>query len=232
MNIVICDDESIYAEQVKKHIALYFNERNKPHSFSVFTSGEDALSYNEDVDMAFLDIEIGSVNGIDIAKRYLSNNRNAIIFFITAYDKYLDDAMNLNIHRFLDKPLNADRLYKGLDSAMQLIDNTVISFYLSDNGKTKSISAGEIIFVEIVSKTTRVYTEKKVYTSTENMKFWKNKLINSSFYAVHSSYIVNLKYATNYKRNEITLFDKYPIPIAYRTQSTFRRYWFKYLEER
>ena len=37
MNIAICDDEQIYADEIKKHVECYFTRREVPHKIYVFT---------------------------------------------------------------------------------------------------------------------------------------------------------------------------------------------------
>ena len=232
MNILICDDEKEVTEQLKQYIFLFMNERNMLYNLYVFTDGEKAKNFGEHIDIALLDIEIGSVNGIDIAKNVLSMNRNAFVFFITAYNKYLDDAMNLNIHRFLNKPVDAERLYNGLEKAIEMLDETQIQFYLENNDSTDTICADDIIMVEIMGRGTKITTADEVIVSKEKMSFWKEKLIKSYFYPIHGSYIINLKYVTRYTRDEVELDGKYTIPVSYRRQAAFRRYWFSFLESR
>lgn len=59
MNIAICDDEQIYADEIKKHVECYFTRREVPHKIYVFTDGQAAARSEVKFDMAFLDIEIG-----------------------------------------------------------------------------------------------------------------------------------------------------------------------------
>lgn len=68
MNIAICDDEQIYADEIKKHVECYFTRREVPHKIYVFTDGQAAARSEVKFDIAFLDIEIGSVSGLDVGK--------------------------------------------------------------------------------------------------------------------------------------------------------------------
>lgn len=36
MNIAICDDEQIYADEIKKHVECYFTRREVPHKENAF----------------------------------------------------------------------------------------------------------------------------------------------------------------------------------------------------
>ena len=64
--------------------------------------------------IAFLEIEIGNVSGLDIAKALKEKNKNIIIFFVTEYEKYIDDAMDLFALRFIKSLLPKAEYIKGL----------------------------------------------------------------------------------------------------------------------
>ncbi len=124
MNIAICDDEQIYADEIKKHVECYFTRREVPHKIYVFTDGQAAARSEVKFDMAFLDIEIGSVSGLDVGKAMRKNNPNIVFIVVTAFSKYLDDALDLKVLRFLEKPINSERLYAGIDRAIDTLNDT------------------------------------------------------------------------------------------------------------
>lgn len=178
--------------------------------------------------MAFLDIEMEPYNGIETARQLKQLNKDVIVFFITSYEKYLDEAMDLNAFRFINKPLDGKRLKRGVEKALELIDSSQIRFYLKNGKDTISVSSNDIVFIEIVGRFTKVVTADNIYFSEETIDFWNKKLIASFFYNVHKSFIINMKYITNYKRDIIILNEEYEIPIAYRKQAMFRSYFLNY----
>ena len=60
--------------------------------------------------MAFLDVEMETYSGIEVAQKLKAKNPYIVIFIVTSYDKYLDDAMDLNVFRYIKKPLDKKRL--------------------------------------------------------------------------------------------------------------------------
>lgn len=56
------------------------------------------------------------------------------ISFYSCYgvSKYLDDALDLKVLRFLEKPINSERLYAGIDRAIDTLNDTTVGFYLRD----------------------------------------------------------------------------------------------------
>lgn len=233
MNILICDDEIQYIEDIEKNVNNFFVEKGQKVCFKHFTDGDKALNDNlGQYDIVFLDIEIGEVKGIKIAEMIKAQNRHTVIFFITAYNNYLDDAMDLNAFRFLSKPLDIKRLFAGLEKASELIDNTVINFMVKDSNTVYKISASDIIYVEILGRYTKVVTTDGAYMSNNSMNYWQEKLVASFFYLVHKSFIVNTNYITKYNNDHVILNNSFDIPIAYRKRAPFRQYFLRKIEER
>lgn len=232
MRILICDDEQSYVNDIKKHVELYLTENNIGAEIDTFTDGEVLLSSNTHYDIAFLDVEIGNVKGTDIAKRLKEINNYIVIFIITSYDKYLDDAMDLNVLRFIVKPIDAKRLYTGMKKAISLIDNSVVDVFLKNDKTLVKIPINDIMFVEVEGKKTIIQTPTVKYYSSNRLKFWKEKLSASFFFQVHSSFIINMKYISEYERDEIVINKTYKIPIAYRKQTEFKNYFSNYFSWR
>lgn len=228
MKIVICDDEKAYVNDIKKNVELFLQEKNIEPEFDLFVDSQLLLSTDTYYNIAFLDIEMGEVSGIKIAEHLKKINPHIIIFIITAYNQYLDEAMDLSVFRFISKPLDVRRLVSSLEKALLLLDNIEICFYLKNNNEHKKVFADDILYVEIVGHSTKVVTVNGEYITDYKMSFWKEKLTASYFYQIHNSFIANLKYITQYKRDTVVLKEKYTIPISYRTQASFKKYFLKY----
>lgn len=128
MRIAICDDDKAYRKIILEYVTEYFKEHLIDFEYNEFSTGEELLSSDKIFDIVFLDIEMNELNGIQTTKELNIRNRNTIIFIVTAYQKYLDDAMDLNVFRYIDKPIQSKRLYNGLDKAIDLINNNEITF--------------------------------------------------------------------------------------------------------
>lgn len=233
MKIFICDDQPQYIQQISE-ITTSFMEKNKLSTEIEFCGEIDKIvNYEKNYyDIALLDIEIGSRNGIEIGKKLKKVNPNIVIFIITAYEKYLDDAMDLNVLRFITKPIDRDRLESGLEKALEQIDNTVLEVYLVEDKSTVKLPVSDIIFIEISGRRTKIVTKNQEFYSSKPMKYWREKLNALFFYLIHTSYIVNMKHITSYEKEFVVLDNQYKIPIAFRKQTDFKKYFVKYFSGR
>ena len=232
MKILICDDEIKYLSDLKLHIEQYMNNRFAKFTIDATTSSNEIFYNNSSYDLVFLDIEMDEINGISLAKELKKRNNKVVIFFITAYNGYQDDAMDLRAFRFFEKPFDVDRLYSGLDKAMEYIDESYIDFYLYDNQMQKRILIDNIIYIKSESRKIIIVTTEGEFITKEGFLHWNEVLPISFFYQVHKSFLVNLHHIDIYKYTELYLNNNDRIPIAPRKQSAFHKYWFEYLRRR
>lgn len=229
MKIIVCDDEKLYANDIEQNVDFYLKSNAVKAEFDVFTDCKALLAKKCDFyDMAFLDIEMGEIKGTQVAAALKEVNPKILIFVVTSYDQYLDDAMDLNVFRYLKKPIQPQRLCDGLEKALQLLDTMSIEFYLKSQKQLVKVETGDIIFVEIAGHSTRVVTTKGEYISDSNMRFWNEKLSATYFYRVHTSFIINVKFITKYTREIVILDNRYEVPVSYRMQAAFRKFFIKY----
>ncbi|MFI3207439.1 MAG: DNA-binding response regulator, partial [Clostridia bacterium] len=71
LNFAICDDEISQTEYIKKLVSVWAKEQNFSAQIKVFSSAENFLFEYEDCtnfDILLLDIEMGKINGVELAK--------------------------------------------------------------------------------------------------------------------------------------------------------------------
>ena len=232
VRILICDDEMEYVSLLKKHIAAYMSNHCIHYQIDATTSILPILQTSSRYDLAFLDIQMPDVNGIEVAKELKKRNPKIVIFFVTSYNEYQDDAMDLRVFRFFVKPFDVERLYSGLDRAMEYINDQYVDIYLKSNGTTRRILVDDIMYIERINRKVFVYLKNEDFPVSNHFEELCQSLPNTFFYLVHKSIFVNLHYIDMYNYSELYLYGGTRIPIASRKQSAFHKYWFAYLSRR
>lgn len=230
--IAVCDDEKSYVDNIRQHLEFYSKDRNINLEIHTFCSGAALLNSNIKFNIAVLDVEMPGVSGIEIGKILRSKNPHIVLLYITAYKKYLDEALNLNAARFFEKPLDSQRFYSGLDNAIKRIDDSTIKFFLKDQKTIFQINADDIIYVEIEQlghRKTNVITTNGTYVSSNKITFWEEKLISTVFVKTHKSYIVNMNYITKYERDTLELAKTYTVPISRNYQAAFHKRFIRFM---
>lgn len=232
MKILICDDEQSYVDVLQQHVDDYMRKRGIPCDITAATDPAEVLAGGERFDLAFLDIEMGQVDGIRLAQALRERNGKLALFFVTNYDEYQDDAMDLHAFRFFSKPFQPERLYSGLDKAMEYIDGAYVDVFLYDDNAQRRILVDDILFVTRVNRKVYLKTAEETFRLRESFDEWCGKLPTLFFYLVHKSYYINLHYVQKYSYTELYLTDGTRIPVAPRKQAAFHKYWFDYLRRR
>ncbi|MCI6254068.1 LytR/AlgR family response regulator transcription factor [Eubacterium coprostanoligenes] len=230
MRIAICDDQQEYRKLIIQYVQFYFQEHLLDLETYEFGSGEELLSSDKTFDIIFLDIEMNELNGIQTTKELNIRNKNTIIFIVTAYQKYLDDAMDLNVFRYIDKPIQAKRLYNGLDKAIDLINNNEITFKTRNDGIV-TIHKNDIIYVEVKRKIVYVNTTEKQYIAREKMDFFKENLTAPYFAIPHISYVINFNFVKKFQRDNVQLKTGQIISIAPKKQTDIKKKFMKFMGE-
>lgn len=131
-NILLTDDEQIVIDSLT--FILNKNFSGKIKLFSAL-SGSDALKIvqSEKIDIAFMDIHMPGINGLETISLIKQINPNTIIIILSAYDQfhYAQEAINLGAYKYLTKPVNRNLIIQTVQSSMDEVDSKYGK--LSDN---------------------------------------------------------------------------------------------------
>ncbi|MDO4265425.1 MAG: response regulator [Eubacteriales bacterium] len=112
MRFLIVDDETL----ALRDIAQTVRETAPDCELFEFTRPSQALLFAKEnaLDVAFLDIELGSMNGITMAKKLKFLQPKIHIIFVTSYEQYALDAFSVHATGYLLKPVAAEDIRREL----------------------------------------------------------------------------------------------------------------------
>ena len=107
-NVIILDDRKIIVRGSLPVIEEVLPDAN----IFGFTKPLEAIDFAQKnkVSLAFLDIELGAINGLDLSKKFLEINPQTNIIFLTAYIDYSLQAWNTGASGYLLKPITSENL--------------------------------------------------------------------------------------------------------------------------
>lgn len=113
MNIICVDDEPIVLEEVRELL----EKQPDVNDVKDFLLPKDALCWlqSNQPDAAFLDINMGQMNGLELAKRIRELYHDCAIVFITGYSEYAVDAFSIHADGYLLKPATLEDVRCELD---------------------------------------------------------------------------------------------------------------------
>ena len=121
--IMLADDEGIVIDSLK-----FIIEKNFPGECEIQSAktGRSVIELAETFrpDIAFMDIRMPGINGIEAMKEIKKNNSNIVFIVLSAYDKfdYAKEAINLGVLEYINKPFDKMRIVEVLKKAMSAVD--------------------------------------------------------------------------------------------------------------
>ncbi len=233
MKVLICDDNPNIIVQIKQLLSNISKKLFYRFDFVCFDNGDSILGEKLKVDFAFIDIEMPGVNGLTVTKHLQSINPNIIIFIVTSFHGYLDDAMDLKVFRFLSKPIDENRFEKSMQTALNVYHQSTEQIVLDYFDEHYNIFTSDILYLTIENRKTKIYTKAGNYLSKDKFDYWKNRLKSYGYFSQsHYSFIVNLKNVTDFNKNEITLSNdsqKIKVPISRSFYPSFKKSFYEYM---
>lgn len=232
MRILICDDDALIIEQIQKYIVSYFESKHlKCPELVSFTSGKALLSDKNEKDIVFLDIEMPGMNGIYIGNELKKTNKNIIIFVVTSYSEYLDEAMRFHVFRYLSKPLDKQRFFRNMKDALVYYNSITTKIPVETKQGVYSFPASQIIAIEAQGRKVIVHTVHQDLNSVHNMNYWLDQLPKNSFFQTHRSFIINFEHVVDFDHSTIHLSNHQIIAyLTRRKYSSFKNAYLMYLE--
>ena len=113
MKIIAVDDENIALEGLLDIIGEVVPDA----VLNGFEYPEDALAFVEhhECNVAFLDVEMAGMSGVELAEQLKLRNPDINIIFATGFDEYRKEAYDLHASGYLTKPITADKVKRELD---------------------------------------------------------------------------------------------------------------------
>ncbi len=210
MRIAIVDDNLLFAKSFRNRFINTYG--NTIAALDIFTTAERFLESNLKYDVVFLDIDMPTMSGLELAKQYKDKVLN--IVFVTNRDDLVFEAYNTtNTLGFIrksnieeDLPIVLDRLYRESQNTMYLT--------IKSGTNLVRIRYSEILYVEKMSHNVILHTltdslsMRKTITETEEL------LKGYGFVRTHIGYIVNLEYIKYISSKDVILTNLKTVPIS------------------
>ncbi len=113
MRIIAADDEEFALMSLEKAI----HEAAPDAEVICFLDPEEVVAYakKNEADVAFLDIEMGTMSGIEVARELKLLHPKINIIFATGYDKYMGQAIQLRMSGYVMKPVTKEKVLVELE---------------------------------------------------------------------------------------------------------------------
>lgn len=209
LQVLIADDEND-AIEVLRNILL---DTGKVEIIGEVTHPkyiESAIAkYNPDV--LFLDIEMPEQNGLSVLENIRGYNQDLPVVFVTAFEKYMNDAIKLQVYSYLLKPVDRYEIAKIVNKLLVLKQNQrskeLNKIKLPVKGGFVYLHPNELLMLKADGNYTSLKTVNgEEFVSSYNMGRLLERL-PSRFFRINRACILNgyYIYKINKKQNTCTV---------------------------
>lgn len=149
MNFALCDDNNSFLNYLNDLIFQQCAYRDWTCNVIRFTSPRDFLEADlSSVQVAFLDIDMPGINGLDVAKQLRGHFPELIIVFVTGFIKYAPAGYCVNAFRYLLKNQLEDELPLCMDAIWEQLFVHTDSIQIQLTEQTIQIRLCDILYFE------------------------------------------------------------------------------------
>lgn len=219
MRICFCDDEASTRSQFERMAAAWEEQRREAAELQLYNSAEQLLfevGQPEAQELAFdlilLDIQMGGMDGITLARQLRAQDKRVTLAFLTAAREYVFEGYEVQAVRYLLKPMQQEKVFELLDLARQNLQEQP-SLILNCADEKKKIYLSQIAAIEaqghyLIFHTTTGQLQQKASLSSLAGH------LGDSFVMSHRSFYVNLAHLLRISRTECTLDTGLTVPVS------------------
>lgn len=215
IRIGICDDERHMSDTIRATVSDFFRQRNIEIIILQFSSGEELLRFDKQIDILFLDIQMKGIDGMETARKLRRRRFKGILIFITVLKEMVFQSFEVQPYDYLIKPIEEQYFEKMMERLLGSMKNASEENLLVQKGyESRIIPIGDIVFCEIIDRKIYLHLVSSevvdYYDRIENLE----KKLNYGFFRCHRSYLIHLKYLKGYKNGTAYMENGREIPVS------------------
>ena len=227
LRIALCDDEENARDALRIQLEKLMDELEDEIVYE-FSNGRTCINWLTahpgEVDLLFLDVEMGKENGMDAAKKIRTVNRDLLIVFATGYTDYVFDGYQVNALDFLVKPVSPQKLKEVLLRAKELLTPPTDRFFVLKNADgAYRLPWDDILYFYSDRRYIHLVTVIKTYTFYGKLNDIE-KQVRNNFVRIHQRYLVNSDNVTFVGGDFVTVdnpaCEKLPVSRAYKKEAS------------
>ncbi len=216
LKITICDDDKKQIEYMTALVSSWGSKNGHTCVIDTFPSAEAFLfdySENKNHDILLLDIEMGTMNGVELAKTIRQSNETVQIIFITGFPDFIAEGYEVSALHYLMKPVLEEKLHTVLDKAASNLAKSEKRLCITFDRQTDYIPLSIITYIEAQKQYVVIHTANETYRMKSSLADVEKQL-DEYFFKCQRSFLVNLRYVKRIKSDCVVLKNEDEVPIS------------------
>ena len=216
MRIAVIDDQPADRDYIAALVSRWAKDRDTAVTTIPFPSAEAflfAYSEDKDFDILLLDIEMGAINGVELAKTVRAENDAVQMVFITGFPDFIAEGYEVSALHYLMKPVDRDKLFSVLDRAAANLEKAERRLRVTFERRTDYVPFSKILYLEAQKQYVRIVTEGEEYRMKASLAETAAQL-DEFFFSCQRSFIVNLRHVARILPDRVVLKNGAEVPIS------------------
>lgn len=219
MKVAICEDDHDQIAVLREYVGTWSQARNIAVEISEFNSAESCLfawTAAGIYDILFLDIRLKNMTGIELARVIRAVDQDTPIVLTTASMEFALEGYDVNVMKYLLKPVEERDIHVCLDRAQEVLDvQKEDTFLVTTGGKHLRFKYSEIYYFESFAHTLSMKTTKGEVRFRRKIEDAEAELVeHDQFVRSHRSYIINLDHVSSLEKGSATFDDGTVLPVS------------------
>lgn len=216
LSIAVCDDDETDLQYITGLVGDWAERARIPVSVRTFPSGEAFLFHyaeNRDFDVLLLDVEMGKLSGIDLARQIRAQDSCVQIVFITGYSDFISEGYDVSALHYLMKPVKPGKFDEVLSRAADLCRQERPFLLVTSERETIRIFFDDIYYAESQGHYMLIYTHETRYRVRLTVSGLLEQL-DEGFYRCSRFFVVNLRHVCRITKSEVLLDNHASLPLG------------------
>ena len=216
LTIAICDDDPLQTAYLTSLVSDWKKTTEHTCTIRSFSSAESFLfeyAENRVWDILLLDIEMGEMNGVTLAKTVRNTNSTVQMIFITGFPDFIAEGYEVSALHYLMKPVSPDKLSSVLDRAVTNLIKKEKQLCITYDHQTVLVPLSQILYIEAQKQYVLIHTALDCYRMKCALSDMEQQL-DAFFMKCQRSFIVNLGAVIRIKTDCVVLKNGTEIPIS------------------
>lgn len=218
LKVAVCEDDNTQREYICSLVSEWAEAREISCQTDSYVSSEQ-LIYSFDKDFPyqiyFLDIQMGKINGMELAERIRQKDSHANIIFLTGLKEYALDGYKVGAFRYVLKPVKEEEIFCLLDELVEKkIPIMEKYFILEQHGDLLKIPYSDIWYIASQGHYVEMaYGTQKVQWKA-GLGMLQREFEENGFVLSRRGVLVNLGKVSRVGKTECTLDNGEVLPIS------------------
>ena len=208
MKVAIIDDQKIWQNNIEERLRKVYGNSE----IVKYNSGEEFLEDDLDYSIVFMDVELGGINGLDAAEKYLYTHPDTQLILTSADMNFSPAGYKIKAFGFVNK-CSLDKicdLYKSAIGSRKQFEEICIKTILGD----QYVQAKDVKYIEVKGKKRFIHLKRNIVESNESLEKISDSLLDIGFFSPCRSFCINLSYVYSHNKSEIKMKDEKKIPLS------------------